>query len=45
MSDPTQPPEERPPDALVLPVLPLKEMVVFPEAMTPLAVGQERSSS
>jgi ATP-dependent Lon protease len=26
-----------------LPVLPLKETVVFPEAMTPLAVGQERS--
>ena len=29
--------------ALVLPVLPLKETVVFPEAVTPLAVGQERS--
>jgi ATP-dependent Lon protease len=28
---------------LVLPVLPLKETVVFPEAVTPLAVGQERS--
>jgi ATP-dependent Lon protease len=27
----------------VLPVLPLKESVVFPEAMTPLAIGQERS--
>jgi ATP-dependent Lon protease len=27
----------------VLPVLPLKETVVFPEAMTPLAIGQERS--
>jgi ATP-dependent Lon protease len=26
-----------------LPVLPLKEMVVFPQSMTPLAVGQERS--
>lgn len=26
-----------------LPVLPLKETVVFPESMTPLAVGQERS--
>ncbi len=33
-------PEERP---TVLPVLPLKETVVFPESMTPLAVGQERS--
>ncbi len=28
---------------LRLPVLPLKETVVFPESMTPLAVGQERS--
>jgi ATP-dependent Lon protease len=27
----------------VLPVLPLKETVVFPESMTPLAIGQERS--
>ena len=26
----------------VLPVLPLKETVVFPQSMTPLAVGQER---
>src|SRR5204863_1661836 len=26
-----------------LPVLPLKETVVFPESMTPLAIGQERS--
>src|SRR5256885_4340900 len=26
-----------------LPVLPLKEPVVFPESMTPLAIGQERS--
>jgi ATP-dependent Lon protease len=30
-------------DSLRLPVLPLKETVVFPESMTPLAVGQERS--
>ena len=29
------------PDAL--PVLPLREMVAFPETLTPLAVGQERS--
>ena len=35
-----QVPEELPPQ---LPVLPLKETVVFPESMTPLAVGQERS--
>jgi ATP-dependent Lon protease len=31
------------PDLQRLPVLPLKETVVFPESMTPLAVGQERS--
>ena len=35
-----QVPEELPAQ---LPVLPLKETVVFPESMTPLAVGQERS--
>jgi ATP-dependent Lon protease len=29
--------------ALILPVLPLKETVVFPEAVTPLAIGQDRS--
>jgi ATP-dependent Lon protease len=39
--EPEQPiPEETP---SVLPVLPLKETVVFPESMTPLAVGQDRS--
>src|SRR5205085_8652759 len=27
----------------VLPVLPLKETVVFPQSMVPLAIGQERS--
>ena len=27
----------------VLPVLPLRETVVFPAAMSPLAIGQERS--
>jgi ATP-dependent Lon protease len=27
----------------LLPVLPLKETVVFPESMTPLAIGQDRS--
>jgi ATP-dependent Lon protease len=32
--------DELPP---ALPVLPLKETVVFPESMTPLAIGQERS--
>ena len=36
---------EQPEGALpeTLPVLPLKETVVFPEAMAPLAVGEERS--
>jgi ATP-dependent Lon protease len=29
----------------VLPILPLRETVVFPESMTPLAIGQERSVS
>jgi ATP-dependent Lon protease len=28
---------------VTLPVLPLKETVVFPDSMTPLAIGQERS--
>jgi ATP-dependent Lon protease len=28
---------------IALPVLPLKEMVVFPQSMTPLAIGQDRS--
>jgi ATP-dependent Lon protease len=35
-----QPGQEVPPQ---LPVLPLKETVVFPNSMTPLAIGQERS--
>jgi ATP-dependent Lon protease len=39
--------EQEQPEALTfpatLPVLPLKETVVFPESMTPLAIGQERS--
>ena len=30
-------------DRQILPVLPLKETVVFPESMTPLAIGQDRS--
>ena len=34
-------PHAEPPN--VLPVLPLKETVVFPDSMTPLAIGQERS--
>jgi ATP-dependent Lon protease len=40
--------EERAPQgevegALTLPILPLRESVVFPASMTPLAIGQERS--
>jgi ATP-dependent Lon protease len=33
----------RPTSPVELPLLPLKETVVFPDSMTPLAVGQERS--
>ena len=29
--------------AELVPILPLREVVVFPDSMTPLAVGQERS--
>src|SRR5439155_11286255 len=38
--------EEQPDDIQLpeaLPVLPLKDTVVFPQSMTPLAIGQERS--
>ena len=38
-----QPDELRIEYPAALPVLPLKEMVVFPQSMTPLAIGQERS--
>ena len=38
--EPQEPPLEFP---AALPVLPLKETVVFPQSMSPLAVGQERS--
>jgi ATP-dependent Lon protease len=31
------------PDATSLPILPLRDAVVFPNSMTPLAIGQERS--
>jgi ATP-dependent Lon protease len=37
---PQTPADEMPAE---LPVLPLKETVVFPDSMTPLAIGQERS--
>jgi Lon protease-like protein len=32
--------EQEEPIADTLPILPLKETVVFPESMTPLAIGQ-----
>ena len=43
MSDFATEPVEGPEVPHVLPVLPLKETVVFPESMSPLAIGQERS--
>ncbi len=44
MTDQTvEPLTETPELTPILPVLPLKETVVFPESMTPLAIGQERS--
>ena len=39
-AEPEEPPIELP---AALPVLPLKETVVFPQSMTPLAIGQARS--
>jgi ATP-dependent Lon protease len=35
--------EQESPVTEVLPILPLRETVVFPDSMTPLAIGQERS--
>jgi ATP-dependent Lon protease len=35
--------EQEGPVSQALPILPLKETVVFPDSMTPLAIGQERS--
>ena len=43
MSDFVAEPVESPEIPHVLPVLPLKETVVFPESMSPLAIGQDRS--
>jgi ATP-dependent Lon protease len=43
MSDFVVEPTDGPEIPKVVPVLPLKEMVVFPESMSPLAIGQERS--
>jgi ATP-dependent Lon protease len=37
------PTREETPTAESLPILPLKDTVVFPDSMTPLAIGQERS--
>jgi len=39
----TEPPSDLLTFPATLPVLPLKETVVFPDSMTPLAIGQERS--
>src|SRR6185437_9968863 len=41
--EPTRPPAPPTPIPDELPVLPLKETVVFPDSWTPLAIGQERS--
>ena len=41
--DPIEPEESQIEFPIALPVLPLKETVVFPQSMTPLAIGQERS--
>ena len=39
-AEPTRPPTPPTPIPDELPVLPLKETVVFPQSMTPLAIGQ-----
>ncbi len=41
--EPHEPAAERLEFPLALPVLPLKDTVVFPQSMAPLAIGQERS--
>ncbi|MFL5928246.1 MAG: endopeptidase La [Gaiellaceae bacterium] len=41
--EPAEPEEQRLEFPATLPVLPLKETVVFPQSMSPLAIGQERS--
>ncbi len=41
--DPPEPAEHELELPAALPVLPLKETVVFPQSMSPLAIGQERS--
>ncbi|MCW2962774.1 MAG: lon, partial [Actinomycetia bacterium] len=41
--DPPEPEDHQLEFPAVLPVLPLKETVVFPQSMSPLAIGQERS--
>ena len=46
IAQPGQGPEEQQPSAALppkLPVLPLKDSVPFPDTLTPLAIGQERS--
>jgi ATP-dependent Lon protease len=41
--DAPEPADQTPELPAALPVLPLKETVVFPQSMSPLAIGQERS--
>jgi len=41
--EPAEPEESQIEFPIALPVLPLKETVVFPQSMSPLAIGQERS--
>ena len=41
--DPPEPADHQLEFPAALPVLPLKETVVFPQSMSPLAIGQERS--
>ncbi len=41
--EPPAPPEHALEFPAALPILPLKETVVFPQSMSPLAIGQERS--
>jgi ATP-dependent Lon protease len=43
MGEPPEPVEGEVEIPSALPILPLKETVVFPQSMTPLAIGQERS--
>ena len=43
MSDENTPPPLREGETLILPLLPLRDIVIFPESLTPLFVGRPRS--